>query len=102
MYLAGSLVAGILSAGVVTAAPAPTAAKSKQSTNVVRLAVRGLHCDGCAAAVEKALNGVKGVKSAKVDRKAGHAVVSTDGKTKPEELVSAVNRTKKFSATVEK
>jgi P-type Cu+ transporter len=44
----------------------------------ITLKVTGMHCGGCSANVEKALKGVKGVSSAKVDLVANKATVEYD------------------------
>lgn len=56
----------------------------------VVIRVEGMGCDGCVAAVQSALLGVQGVRSAKVDLAAGRAEVEHDG-VKVEALVGAVD-----------
>ena len=56
--------------------------------NIV-LSVKGMMCHRCVAHVQKALEGVKGVKSVVVDLDANQATVVYTGK-KPEELAKAV------------
>ncbi len=57
------------------------------------LKVTGMSCSGCSANVEKALIGVTGVSSAKVDLKAGKATVEYDpAKTNEKDLANAVKK----------
>jgi len=52
-----------------------------------------MHCSGCSGNVEKALKGVKGVKSAAVNLEAGKATVDFDPEiTSENELVQAVKK----------
>ena len=88
--------------GALSGAQAADTHKAKADSATVKLSVTGMHCDGCASAVEKAIRGVAGVKDARVDRKSGHATVTTEPKVKAEDLATAVNKTKKFSAKVVK
>jgi copper chaperone CopZ len=58
-----------------------------------KLKVTGMHCAGCAANVERALKGVKGVNSAKVDLAANQASVEYDpSRTNPKALAEAVKK----------
>jgi Cu+-exporting ATPase len=52
------------------------------------VAVTGMTCGSCARAVERALSGVPGVKSAAVDFDLGLAIVN--GSAVPSELIAAV------------
>jgi copper ion binding protein len=55
--------------------------------------VTGMSCSGCAANVEKALKGVAGVSSAKVDLKAGKALVEYDpAKVDQKKMADAVKK----------
>jgi len=66
---------------------------SAQATKpaTVKLSVTGMHCDNCAAKVDKALRGVKGVKDVKVDLKNESAeIVLASASVKPDALVKAV------------
>ncbi|MBI4545913.1 MAG: heavy-metal-associated domain-containing protein [Gemmatimonadetes bacterium] len=57
----------------------------------VKLWVRGMSCDHCVRTVTGALEGVEGVRSARVELEAGRAVVDYDeARTTPRELVGAV------------
>jgi copper chaperone CopZ len=57
----------------------------------IKLSVSGMSCDGCSSRVQRALENVKGVKSAHVDLKGASATVevAADGPT-AEELAAAV------------
>ena len=44
----------------------------------IKLAVSGMSCDGCSSRVKKALENVKGVKSAHVDLKGASATIEVD------------------------
>lgn len=57
----------------------------------INLSVTGMHCGGCALAVQDALEKVDGVDAVTVDHKAGTAVVTYDQK-KPDtgELLKAI------------
>jgi Cu+-exporting ATPase len=59
-------------------------------TTTHRLSISGMSCAGCVAAVEKALNGVTGVKEATVNFAEHTAAV--DGNVSADELVSAVKQ----------
>ncbi len=52
--------------------------------------VSGMTCENCVAKVEKALMGVKGVASAKVDLENKNATVNTEEGVKAEDLVKAI------------
>lgn len=55
------------------------------------LKVQGMSCGHCVEAVTRALEGVEGVRSARVDLDAGRAEVDYDeGRTGTRELVGAV------------
>ncbi len=57
------------------------------------LKVSGMSCSGCAANVEKALKGVTGVTSVRVDLKGGKAVIDFDpAKADERALASAVKK----------
>jgi copper chaperone len=57
------------------------------------LKVTGMSCSGCSANVEKALKGVAGVSSVKVDLKGGKASVDYDpAKTTDKDLANAVKK----------
>jgi heavy metal translocating P-type ATPase len=56
----------------------------------IKLKVDGMTCGHCSARVEKALGEVPGVKTAKVDLKAGTASVTTAGEVSPETLTKKV------------
>jgi copper chaperone CopZ len=56
-----------------------------------KLNVTGMTCNHCTMAVKNALEGVQGVRSARVDLDTGTAVVDyDDGSTDPGELTAAV------------
>lgn len=55
------------------------------------LTVRGMTCDHCVAAVRNALEETPGVRSARVDLKAGKAIVDyDDALASPRELATVV------------
>lgn len=56
---------------------------------VRRLSVRGMHCNHCAANVQKALSSVNGITHADVSLELSHAEVSGEGYN-PEEVIQAV------------
>lgn len=73
--------------------PAPKAPAKKAAFSTAKLKIEGMHCDGCAKGVAQKLQGVKGVKSAKVTVKSSDAVVQYDpAQVKPQDLVQAVQR----------
>jgi copper chaperone CopZ len=53
-----------------------------------RLAITGMTCDGCVAAVTRVLSRVPGVASVEVDLPGGHAAVA--GAADPQDLLRAV------------
>ena len=56
-----------------------------------KLTVKGMTCDHCTHAVKTALEGLDGVRSARVDLEGGTAVVDyDDAKTEPREMGIAV------------
>ena len=56
-----------------------------------KLTVKGMTCNHCTNAVKTALEGLDGVRSARVDLDAGTAVVDyDDSKTEPREMGIAV------------
>ena len=56
-----------------------------------KLNVQGMTCNHCVSSVKNALEGVSGVRSARVDLDSGTAVIDyDDGKTEPRELASTV------------
>ena len=57
----------------------------------IKLTVSGMSCEGCSSRVKKALENVKGVRSAAVDLKGGSATVEVDaGGPSAEVLAAAV------------
>ena len=57
------------------------------------LKVTGMSCSGCSANVEKALKGVAGVSSVKVDLKGGKASVEYDpAKANEKDMANAVKK----------
>ena len=62
-------------------------------TQETKLKISGMHCQGCAGNVEKALKAVKGVNSASVDLAANQASVQYDpARTNPKALAEAVKK----------
>jgi copper chaperone len=56
------------------------------------LQISGMTCNHCAHTVERTLEGVDGVERARVDLRAGNAVVEYDeARTDPTELADAVS-----------
>lgn len=56
----------------------------------VTLDVQGMSCDHCVMTVQKALSGIEGVKSVKVNLRKKEAQVKYEGAVRQEDLVSAV------------
>jgi copper chaperone CopZ len=70
-------------------------AAAESATKSCRLDVQGMHCGGCAARGQRALESVKGVKSARVSFPDKEAVVEYDAnETSPEKLIAALEATK--------
>ena len=59
---------------------------------MIRLKITGMTCEHCAQTVKKALESVKGVKSARVYFPQGYAEVETEGEVDVNKLVEAVKR----------
>lgn len=57
----------------------------------IELEIEGMGCEGCVAAVEKALRAVPRVRSVTVDLKAGRATIEHDG-VDPAALLRAVEK----------
>jgi mercuric ion binding protein len=76
------MLAGLLALGTSTA---QAAEKS------VRFAVEKMYCEACPLIVGKAMRGVKGVKSAKVDYKSKTAVVVFDDATTTVDAIAAAS-----------
>lgn len=58
---------------------------------VIKLKLSGLHCEGCANGVRQALQGVAGVRKARVDLRASQADVEIEpGRVSQQDLVRAV------------
>ena len=75
---------------VLLASLAVAASGHAAGAHSATLAVSNMDCATCPITVRKALEGVPGVESAKVDFKTKLAIVAFDpGKTKPEALVKA-------------
>lgn len=66
----------------------------------IELKISGMSCEHCEMRVRKALEGVEGVKSAKVAHKKGVAVIETEDNVTKESLVKAVNDTGLYEAQV--
>ncbi len=60
--------------------------------NEVTLKIKGMMCDHCTAAVEKALTGVSGVTYAKASYQENRAIVGTDGTADLEAMKSAIRK----------
>ena len=52
--------------------------------------IEGMTCGGCVRSVEKALSGVTGLKSAKVDLAKAEALIETEAGAEPARFVTAV------------
>ncbi|QHC35865.1 heavy-metal-associated domain-containing protein [Komagataeibacter xylinus] len=58
----------------------------------ITLNVQGMTCDGCAAKVKRALEGVDGVSMVEVSLEQGKAFITYDARsTNPEDLYAAVD-----------
>jgi copper chaperone CopZ len=60
----------------------------------VTLMLGGKFCEFYPDAIDKALKNVPGVTAVDLKSMKGHAIVTTDGKAKPDQLTSAVNGVK--------
>src|SRR5688572_19033 len=89
------VVAALVAAGLLTAAPALAEKSSKPAakapTATAKLQIEGMHCQGCAGGIVNQLQRLKGVKSAKVDAKSKLGTVQYDpAQLKPADLVERV------------
>ncbi len=57
-----------------------------------QLQIEGMHCVGCANAVERALLSVRGVKRASVDIATRRAMVIKEESVRDEDLIAAVEK----------
>jgi len=74
-----------------------------QADHVSVLAIEGMTCGGCAAAVKMAAKGIDGVKDATVSYEEGKAEVTYDAsKTTPEAIARVVSEKSGFKATAAK
>lgn len=74
-----------------------------QADQVSVLAIEGMTCGGCAAAVKMAAKGIDGVKDATVSYEDGRAEVTYDAsKTTPEAIARVVSEKSGFKATAAK
>ena len=64
----------------------------------IELKITGMSCEHCEMRVRKALESVKGVKSAKADHVKGIAVVQADDSVTKDSLIEAVNATGLYEA----
>lgn len=88
-----SLIAIVLGLGIAVSAAAEGTAKA-------RLAIKGMTCGGCVAAVKVQLNRTEGVVSYEVSLEKGEADVTYDpAKTDPKKIAESVSQTG-FQATV--
>jgi|DewCreStandDraft_4_1066084.scaffolds.fasta_scaffold00029_340 copper chaperone CopZ len=60
-------------------------------TEKLELVIEGMGCEGCVAAVDKALRAVPGVRAVTVDLKSGRATVEHEG-ADPKALLRAVEK----------
>lgn len=89
--------AGVAALVSLAALAAPEPAKEPAR---VTLAIEGMHCGGCAAAVKSALKNAEGVTGYEVSLEQKEAEVRFDpAKTSPEKIAAAVSKTG-FKATV--
>lgn len=56
----------------------------------IRLAVEGMTCGHCQAAVERSISGIPGVEDVQVDLTSGAALATVGANVSPESLVAAV------------
>jgi mercuric ion binding protein len=76
---------------VLAALMALGAGAAEAAERTAKLAVDRMYCDACPLTVSKAMQGVKGVKSAKVDYKTKTAVVTFDDAATTVEAIAAAN-----------
>ena len=87
----------------MSGAPAATstAAVDQAAGTKLTLAVTGMSCGACAAKIEAALKGIKGVNAAAVDHASGTAKVAFDASlTNADALLAAVKGLGKYGASV--
>src|SRR3546814_15940640 len=78
-------------AGKSSPRPATSARKGRQEMKTTVLAIRGMHCDGCARTVEALLARVAGVRKAEASFEERQARVLHDQEKAPEaDLVTAI------------
>lgn len=56
-------------------------------TDKVEYKVSGMHCNGCAASINRAVGRIEGIQKAEADFKKGSAVVEFDGKKVSKEKI---------------
>ena len=89
VVLAAALLTAALPARAAEPAPAATAAQAATAQAVIP--VKGMHCGGCAAHVNEAVQKLEGVKSVDTSlEKASTTVVYDPAKVKPEQIVAAI------------
>jgi mercuric ion binding protein len=76
---------------VLAALMALGAGAAEAAERTAKLAVDRMYCDACPLTVSKAMQGVKGVKSAKVDYKTKTAVVTFDDAATTVEAIAAAS-----------
>jgi len=88
---AAPLALAILAAGAVATGPIAAADESIKSTT---LAIKGMTCGGCVAAVKAQLKKTPGVKTYEVSLEKGEAVVTYDAaETDPPAIAASVSTT---------
>jgi len=73
---------------------------AQAAERTVRFSVDKMYCDACPLTVSKAMQGVKGVKSAKVDYKSKTAVVVFDDGVATEDAVAKASTNAGYPARV--
>jgi periplasmic mercuric ion binding protein len=76
------------------------AGAAQAADRTVKLAVDKMYCDACPITVSKAMQGVKGVKSAKVDYKTKTAVVVFDDSATTVEAIAVASSNAGYPARV--
>jgi mercuric ion binding protein len=85
---------------VVAATMALGMGAAQAAERTMRFSVDKMYCDACPLTVSKAMQGVKGVKSAKVDYKSKTAVVVFDDSTATADAIAAASTNAGYPARV--
>jgi len=93
LLLAAVAGTGAASATPVAACPCEAAPTDEARDATVTLAIEGMHCPSCGAAVRTALTRLEGVKSAAVNYGERRARVTYDpGHVTPAQMIAAIER----------